>query len=504
MTVLTSDDRVFLESVARLNYVNPFLSERIDCERKALGVDFDESKANWNLLGDGPEFQQVNTAKIMEKAYAVITKINKQLREGTQATSDELELYEDTGLFLLYHVYAQRFKEDIIGSQKSQKYAYFKEFNRYWDMLFDLPKRDLPQKGEAPHIFACFFQVRRAFYYIFRAIIGRSSVAANLRAAVWTSIFTHDMRRYRRSYYKQMGDFTTLIIGPTGSGKQLVARAIGFSRYIRFNPDTHCFEQDFFETFFPIHLSALPAKLVESELFGHRRGAFTGALEDRKGRLEVCPAEGTVFLDEIGELDPLSQVKLLRVIQDRTFQPLGSTGTLDFNGKIVAATHRDIHQAMEAEEFRKDFYYRLCSDIITTPSLYQQIVESPDVLWDLVGYISKKVAGEEGPELAKEVQAWIQAQLGLDYAWPGNIPELEQCVRNVMIRREYHPNAHQTVGADETLLAEFQDGRLSLDELCQLYCTKVYEQTGSYVEAARQLKIDRRTVKRYVDTQMVK
>ena len=99
MTVLTSDDRVFLESVARLNYVNPFLPERIDCERKALGSDFDESKADWNLLGDDPEFQQVNTAKIMEKAYAVITKINKQLRDGGQATAREMELYEDTGLF---------------------------------------------------------------------------------------------------------------------------------------------------------------------------------------------------------------------------------------------------------------------------------------------------------------------------------------------------------------------------------------------------------------------
>ena len=504
MTVLTSDDRVFLESVARLNYVNPFLPERIDCERKALGSDFDESKADWNLLGDDPEFQQVNTAKIMEKAYEVITRINKQLRNGGQATVSEMELYEDTGLFLLYHVYAQRFKEDIIGLQKSQKYEYFKEFNRYWDMLFDLPKRDLPQKREAPHIFACFFQVRRAFYYIFRAIIGRSSVAARLRAAVWTSIFTHDMRRYRRSYYRQMGDFTTLIIGPTGSGKELVARAIGFSRYIRFNPETLSFEKDFFETFFPINLSALPATLVESELFGHRRGAFTGALEDRQGWLEVCPAEGTVFLDEIGELDPLIQVKLLRVIQDRTFQPLGSTKTLSFNGKIVAATHRNVHQAMEAEEFRKDFYYRLCSDIITTPSLHQQITESPDVLWDLVGYISKKVAGEEGPDLAKEVQAWIKTQLGRDYPWTGNIRELEQCVRNVMIRREYHPTVHQAVAADESFLVEFQEGRLSLDQLCQLYCNKVYKQTGSYVEAARQLKIDRRTVKKYVDSQMAK
>lgn len=151
------------------------------------------------------------------------------------------------------------------------------------------------------------------------------------------------MRRYRRTSYQQMGDFATLIIGPTGSGKELVARAIGLSRYIPFNAASLKFEHDFSETFFPINLSALPSTLVESELFGHRRGAFTGALEHRKGWLEVCPPVGTVFLDEIGELDSLVQVKLLRVLQTRTFNRLGATDTITFRGKIVAATHRNIH-----------------------------------------------------------------------------------------------------------------------------------------------------------------
>ncbi|MGB5749937.1 MAG: sigma-54 factor interaction domain-containing protein, partial [Desulfobacterales bacterium] len=343
----------------------------------------------------------------------------------------------------------------------------------------------------------------RAFYYIFRAIIGRSQVAANLRAMVWTSIFTHDMRRFRRSFYKRMADFTTLIIGPTGSGKELVARAVGLSRYIPFDPKSLTFKEDFSETFFPINLSALPATLVESELFGHRRGAFTGALEDRKGWLDVCPPVGTVFLDEIGELDPLIQVKLLRVIQARNFQPLGSTQTLNFKGKIVAATHRNVHQAMEQGEFRKDFYYRLCSDIITTPSLHQQIKESPEVLWDLVGYLSQREAGPEGDTVAAEVKNWIRDHLGLDYPWPGNIRELEQCVRNVMLRREYHPAGDSAAAFDDRQLAAFQEGTLSLEELCRLYCAHVYAGAGSYLETARRLKIDRRTVKRYVDAVQV-
>ena len=500
MTVLHSEDQRFLESVVRVSYANPFLAERIEYEREALGPEFDDSQADWNLLGDDPETHQVNTRKLAEKAYAVIARIQALLKEGQNFSPKELKLYEDTVLFLLYYYYAQRFKERIVNPQKDRVYDYFSEFSHYWRHFFNFPIDQLPRQKEAAHIFACFFQVRRAFYYIFRAIIGRSQVAADLRAAVWASIFTHDMRRYRRSLYDRMADFSTLIIGPTGSGKELVARAIGLSRYIPFDSKLLKFKEYFAETFFPINLSALPPTLIESELFGHHRGAFTGALEDRKGWLEVCPPVGTVFLDEIGELDPLIQVKLLRVIQARTFQPLGSTRSRHFEGKIVAATHRNVHQAMEQGEFRKDFYYRLCSDIVTTPSLHQQIKESPEVLGDLVGYISQREAGPEGEEIAREANIWIQDRLGLDYPWPGNIRELEQCVRSVMLRREYHPAGDSLTGLEDRQLAAFKQGALSLEELCSLYCTHVYQNSGSYVETARRLKIDRRTVKRYVGT----
>ena len=499
MAILEPEEHSFLTSVSRVSYANPFLPERIVYERQALGDDFDESHANWNLLGDDPETHQINTTKIAQRAIPIIERFQAQLKEGAAATHQEIRLYEDTVLFLLFYNYAQRFKKSIIGPKQGRTYDYFEEFCEYWSFFFDIAGYHLPQKGEAAHIFACSFQVRRAFFYIFRAIIGRSSVAANLRAMVWTSIFTHDMRRYRRSFYKRMADFSTLIIGPTGSGKELVARAIGLSRYIRFDPASLTFEKDFSETFFPINLSALPLTLIESELFGHRRGAFTGALEDRKGWLEVCPPQGSVFLDEIGELDALIQVKLLRVIQARTFQPLGSTKSHRFKGKIVAATHRDIHYAMEQGEFRKDFYYRLCSDIIKTPSLQQQIRESPEVLWDLVGYISQRVAGQEWGEVAGEVQTWIGEHLGMEYSWPGNIRELEQCVRNLMIRREYYPAGNLVSMIDERLPVGFQKGSLSLEEICSLYCTHVYSRAGSFVETARRLKIDRRTVKKYVD-----
>src|SRR5205807_7519239 len=192
-----------------------------------------------------------------------------------------------------------------------------------------------PTRHDARHLFACFRQIQRAFEQIFRDIIGSSIPAARLRAAVWQSIFTHDMRRYCRTLYQRMGDFATLITGPSGTGKELSARAIAFSRYVPFDDKRLAFPGEEAAAFFPINISALSPTLVESELFGHRRGSFTGAIGGRKGWRETCPALGWVLLDEVGDLDPAIQVKLLRVIETRTFHPVGETASRQFRGKLI-------------------------------------------------------------------------------------------------------------------------------------------------------------------------
>jgi DNA-binding NtrC family response regulator len=254
------------------------------------------------------------------------------------------------------------------------------------------------------------------------------------------------------------------------------------------------------ESFHPLNLSALSPTLIESELFGHRRGAFTGALEDRAGWLEVCPPTGTVFLDEIGELDPSIQVKLLRVLQTRTFQRIGDTQTRQFRGKIIAATNRDLSLEMSAGRFRKDFYYRLCSDMIRTPTLREQLAESRDELRSLVQFIARRLAGtDEAPRVTNEVVDWIDRHLGPDYAWPGNFRELEQCVRNILIRHEYHPPAESPRSDAEQLAAKIVAGEMSAESLLQEYCRIVYAKTGTYEETARRIGLDRRTVKSKVD-----
>jgi len=157
---------------------------------------------------------------------------------------------------------------------------------------------------------------------------------------------------------------------------------------------------------------------------------------------------------------------------------------------------------MRSGNFREDLYYRLCSDQIVTPSLAEQLADSPRLLRDLVLYMARRVAGPDADELAAEVMAWISHNLPLDYAWSGNYRELEQCVKNVLIRRDYRPSASpisSSAGDADECAREFLAGSLTAGQLLSRYCTLVYHRTGSYEETARRLELDRRTIKSKVD-----
>jgi transcriptional regulator of aromatic amino acid metabolism len=494
MTLLTDRERSFAEAVSRLAYCNPFLPERIEYERLALGPEFVATGEVWHV-GSETAGKNPNVPRLNVRVEAFAEDLRSRLVDERRVGKKEARLYRDFVIYLLYNRYEDRFAGVVEeGCSAESRIDFFGEFRQDFAHFFELDGLTLQPESDATHLFACFFQVRRAFKLIFRHIVGGSMPAARLRAAVWQSIFSHDMRRYRRSLFEHMGDITTLVTGPTGTGKELVARAVGMARYIPFDAETRRFAEDFEGSFYALNLSALSPTLIESELFGHRRGAFTGALEDRPGWLEVCPPLGTVFLDEIGEVDLAIQVKLLRVLQTRVFQRLGEAVDRQFQGKIIAATNRDPETEMQAGRLREDFYYRLCSDLIKTPSLGEQLNDSPDALHHLVCHLAQRIVGsDEADALADEVESWIEQHLGQQYPWPGNVRELEQCVRNVMIRGEYRPQAPKT--ADDDLGQRALEGTLSADELLTRYVRRVYGQAGSYQEAARRLGLDRRTVK---------
>jgi DNA-binding NtrC family response regulator len=503
MAFLSEANRRFLKAVSHLLYANPFLSEMVTYERQALRQEAIDEDPLWSANVSDPDRVRANTGLIMERLTALIRTLRDGLAHGrTTAAESDLLLYEDGLLYYFYYKHYERFVQATFHGKgrDKERWAFYREFCDEWKHYFQIANVKLPTAYEARHIFACYYQVVRAFHHIFDQIVGRSQPAARLRAAIWQSVFTHDIRRYRRTLYGRMNEFATLITGPSGTGKELVARSIAMSRYVPFDESKLAFEEDLPGLFFPINIAALPGTLVESELFGHKRGAFTGAVQNKRGWLEECPPLGAVFLDEIGELDLAIQVKLLRVIETRSFQAVGegSAQLRKFEGKLIAATNQNLERAIRRRKFREDLYYRLCSDQIATPSLRQQIDESPGVLRDLILFMARRVAGNEGDALAEEAVIWIEANLGSGYAWPGNYRELEQCVRNILIRKDYHPRVAEPVKRSD-LFQKAREGSLTANDLLSRYCTLVYAQTGSYEETARRLEIDRRTVKAKVD-----
>ncbi len=225
---------------------------------------------------------------------------------------------------------------------------------------------------------------------------------------------SHPIREVRR-LIEQVADFDTnvLITGQSGTGKELVARTI------------HELSDRADKPFVPINCGAIPADLLESELFGHEKGAFTGAISARTGRFELAEG-GTLFLDEIGDMSLDMQVKLLRVLQERTFERVGSGKSQRCDVRIVAATHRDLPAAVEAGEFREDLFYRLNVFPIEMPPLYRRVSDLPQLLDELL--IAHR--GAQQGELRVSPEA---IQVLANYSWPGNIRELSNLVERLAI-----------------------------------------------------------------------
>src|SRR5436190_12074109 len=236
--------------------------------------------------------------------------------------------------------------------------------------------------------------------------------------------------RAMQAIYKEIGRIaatpvTVLIRGDTGTGKELIARAIYQHSDRASSP------------FIAINCAAIPETLLESELFGHERGSFTGADARRIGRFEQANG-GTIFLDEIGDMSVPLQAKLLRVLQEKTIQRVGGKENVPVDVRIIAATHRDLETAIRERQFREDLFYRLSVMTITLPPLSQRAEDIPD----MIRYFLRRYGPEAGvasPSITPEAIAFLQSQ-----SWPGNVRELENTVRKaLLLTREY------TIGVEQ-------------------------------------------------------
>ena len=221
----TGDDRDLLQATADLAYCNPFLPERIACEQEALGDDFVPLSSVWSVRA-GAARHNPNVNQLGERTTALVDRLRGRFTPSTKLTAEEKSLYEDLVLYLLYFRYEDDYKALIEKESADGRVPFYSKFVRDAQHYLEHKAVGAPTSSELAHFFAVFFQLRRAFHHTFSHIVGASPPTARLRAAIWQSIFTHDFKRYRRTLYERMGDVTTLVTGPSGTGKELVARAI--------------------------------------------------------------------------------------------------------------------------------------------------------------------------------------------------------------------------------------------------------------------------------------
>jgi Nif-specific regulatory protein len=278
---------------------------------------------------------------------------------------------------------------------------------------------------------------------------------------------------------------TVLIRGESGTGKELVARAIHYSSPRKDNP------------LVVVNCAALPENLIESELFGHEKGAFTGATAQRRGRFELANG-GTLFLDEIGDISPSVQVRLLRVIQERQFERVGGDRTLTVNVRLIAATSRNLEQSMKDGRFREDLYYRLNVFPIHLPPLRER---RTDIMLLADHFVQKY-----NQMYSKNVRRISTAAINMMmvYHWPGNVRELENCVERAVLTSSDEvihgymlPPSLQT--AEQTHTATLPDEGANLESMVNAYEREIIidalkRQRGNATAAARLLRTTPRIV----------
>jgi len=276
---------------------------------------------------------------------------------------------------------------------------------------------------------------------------------------------------------------TVLITGETGTGKELVAHAIHNLSPRRKAP------------FIAVHAAALPSTLLETELFGHEKGAFTGAVERRLGRFELADG-GTLFLDEVGELEPQMQVKLLRVLEERSFERVGGQKTIEVDVRLVAATNKDLKELVAEKKFRDDLYYRLSVVTIALPPLRERREDIPLLVSAFLRQCSEE-NNKRVTEITPEAMNVLMA-----YDWPGNVRELRNTVEQMVVLARSEKLTLRDVpptirgGADLTKITVVRSGMTVEQAEKELIVQALKECKGNRTRAAEKIGISRRTLHR--------
>ncbi|HXX74574.1 MAG TPA: sigma-54 dependent transcriptional regulator [Nitrospiraceae bacterium] len=433
-----------------------------DVEMRALVHDVLKARGHQvTTAGNGQEA----LIQLAQTDFAVVlTDLRMKGMEGTELLAEIKRLYPDTGVILMT---AFGSVETAVEAMKHGASDYLTKPVKS-DEIVRVVERVVREAALRREVSRLRKEVHKE--YSFHQILGKSKAIQGVFDLI-----------------RRVADSPTnvLITGESGTGKELVAKAIHYNSDRREAP------------FVPVNCAAIPEQLLESELFGHMRGAFTDAKMDKRGLFEEAQ-KGTVFLDEISELPLMLQAKILRVIQEKEIRRVGATKPISVDVRIIAATNLNLNDEVKAKRFREDLYYRLNVIELKLPPLRERREDIPL----LVDAFLKKCGVVRGKEM-KGVNEAALAML-MDYAWPGNVRELENVIERAVtlslgekISPDDLPPAVQGARGDRRVLDEAAEKTLPLHEIEKEYIKKILEKMGgNKYQAAHVLGIDRKTLYR--------
>ncbi|MFT5355040.1 MAG: DNA-binding NtrC family response regulator [Polyangiales bacterium] len=373
-------------------------------------------------------------------------------------------------------------QEDLVAAEEAILALGMLAIARDPSAKLQLPERHVVRLPKALSDYQRVAAAAARAYDSIRQIVGGSPAMARVRQEVWAACFGDSLRCVLH-LESVIIDHDVLILGETGTGKEAVASAIqtGLPGDEHGGPAPSS----------ALNAAAVPETLLESELFGHVKGAFTGALESRQGMIRRARG-GCFFLDEVGDLRESTQVKLLRVMETNLVSPLGADEGERADCRYVAATHKDIEAMVERGEFRRDFYQRLAGLVITLPALRDHTEDIP-----VIG--ERFLERYEVPDDVRErALAWLQKASRLSYAWPGNVRELQNRLRSVMLGLASPLGRTAAVAQTGSALpSSFESCAASMKDVENWYLAKVLAKVdNNYAAASRILHMDRATIRR--------
>ncbi|MFO0757608.1 MAG: sigma 54-interacting transcriptional regulator [Byssovorax sp.] len=526
---LDEHDKIVLTAVSRLVTENPFEPAWHDALRIAVGERYipDDGAG----LAPGGALAQ-NLARLNEPLGMRVFGALAAEHARAAPTDEEQAILQCSVLFTLWNELRAPFHQLLLTQRTAA--PFYDGFTSQIGFLTGYLPTAVP---DAAHLFAVLYQVYRALFFISTKIRGTAPAAAAARASIWRAALGNDLGAYVAGLYRRIDEIPVLITGETGTGKELAAECLAHARYIPFDPVKKQFERTHVAGFFVRNLCEVPRELMESSLFGHLRGSFTGATADARGCLGLPRQYEMLFLDEIGELPEPVQVKLLRPLQSREYLPIGETMPLKLQGRHLFATHRDLEALCREGRFRTDLYERIHGARVHMPPLRQMLAEDPA---SLRHYLRAFVAGTI--DRAAHVERWteraanaIEASLP-GYAWPRNLRELKHfteryiltggkmpmpgaappgavlpgaALPSAALSNVAHGASAPEIGASPESVClpssgilgpRAKEGNVSVEELTRAYVTRVHllsEQNVS--ETARRTGLDRRTVQKWLD-----